>query len=172
MTRPLIAQLVESFKLKYRGTEAEAVIRVPGRVNLIGEHIDYCGYGVHPMAIQQDTLVAVSKTPNESRLILANVNHYYSDPENGQFDLLDGRIEINCDEGPKWWNYFLCGVKGVLEEEPCTTSPVGFKAMVDGRIPPSAGLSSSSALVVSAALATLYAQGKAMKLEDLARSAH
>jgi len=163
-----IAQLVESFKLKYRGTEADAVIRVPGRVNLIGEHIDYCGYGVHPMAIQQDTLVAVSKTPNESRLVLANVNQDYSDPDNGQFDLLDGRIEINCDEGPKWWNYFLCGVKGVLEEEPCSTYPVGFKAMVDGRIPPSAGLSSSSALVVSAALATLYAQGKAMKLEDLA----
>ena len=102
MTRPLIAQLVESFKLKYRGTEAEAVIRVPGRVNLIGEHIDYCGYGVHPMAIQQDTLVAVSRTPNESRLMLANVNQDYSDPDNGQFDLLDGRIEINCDEGPKW----------------------------------------------------------------------
>ena len=53
--------LRKAFRAKFDGTEAEVIVRVPGRVNLIGEHIDYCGYGVHPMAIQQDTLVAVAR---------------------------------------------------------------------------------------------------------------
>lgn len=55
-----IRKLVSTFEREFDGKKPEAVIRVPGRVNLIGEHIDYCGYGVHPMAIEQDILVAVA----------------------------------------------------------------------------------------------------------------
>ena len=56
-----VQNLLSVFAEEFDGQIAEAVIRVPGRVNLIGEHIDYCGYGVHPMAIEQDVLVAVAK---------------------------------------------------------------------------------------------------------------
>ena len=55
-----IGKLVSTFEREFDGKKPEAVIRVPGRVNLIGEHIDYCGYGVHPIAIEQDILVAVA----------------------------------------------------------------------------------------------------------------
>ena len=55
-----IRKLVSTFEREFVGKKPEAVIRVPGRVNLIGEHIDYCGYGVHPMAIEQGILVAVA----------------------------------------------------------------------------------------------------------------
>lgn len=51
----------------------------------------------------------------------------------------------------KWHNYALCGVKGVMEHIGCQTAR-GFNAMVAGRIPKSAGLSSSSALVCCAAI--------------------
>lgn len=52
-----------------------------GRVNLIGEHIDYEGYSVLPMAIRQDTIVAIRKHKEgeaEKLLKIANVNDKYA----------------------------------------------------------------------------------------------
>jgi galactokinase len=47
-------------------------------VNLIGEHIDYEGYSVLPMAIRQDTIIAIRKNESEKVLRIANVNDKYS----------------------------------------------------------------------------------------------
>lgn len=52
-----------------------------GRVNLIGEHIDYEGYSVLPMAIRQDTIVAIRKRDageSEKLLRIANVSDKYT----------------------------------------------------------------------------------------------
>lgn len=52
-----------------------------GRVNLIGEHIDYEGYSVLPMAIRQDTIVAIRKQDEgeaEKVVRIANVNDEYT----------------------------------------------------------------------------------------------
>ena len=49
-----------------------------GRVNLIGEHIDYEGYSVLPMAIRQDTIVAIRKRNDSEKVLrIANVNDKY-----------------------------------------------------------------------------------------------
>ncbi|KAJ8945395.1 hypothetical protein NQ318_016002 [Aromia moschata] len=61
------------------------------------------------------------------------------------------------DGAPQWHEYFLCGVKGILEILPKDVSVKGMKIVVSGTIPQSAGLSSSSALVSAAALATSHA---------------
>lgn len=66
-----------------------------GRVNLIGEHIDYEGYSVLPMAIRQDTIVAIRKNEGQKVLRIANVNDqkyalctYPADPNQVQNQIL------------------------------------------------------------------------------------
>lgn len=60
---------------------------------------------------------------------------------------------------PEWHNYFLCGVKGIYEKLPSDLEKRGMMVMVSGNIPPASGLSSSSALVSAATLATSYVHG-------------
>lgn len=62
--------------------------------------------------------------------------------------------EIVIDKSsPKWYHYFLCGYKGIVDHLSLET-PVGMDIMLDGSVPRSAGLSSSSALVCCAAMTT------------------
>ncbi|KAH7967899.1 hypothetical protein HPB52_003814 [Rhipicephalus sanguineus] len=135
---------------KYRetfGKDPEFYVRAPGRVNLIGEHIDYCGYAVLPMAVQQDILLACGHN-NSTLLQLANVDSRYpsySAP-------IDG-LKID-DVQPCWHHYFMCGVKAAVEDAGACdlgVSPPGLDVMVHGTVPQSAGLSSSSALVIAKA---------------------
>lgn len=52
------------------------------RVNLIGEHIDYCGYAVCPMALERDVVMAVRANPEgDSRISLVNTDRKYVDFE-------------------------------------------------------------------------------------------
>lgn len=99
-----------------------------------------------------------------------------------------GDIFINR-ENPMWYYYFLCGVKGIqvgnyfhftefwnkccsvfmvtlllcfAQEKFGNAHLAGMSCMVDGTIPPSSGLSSSSALVCCAGLVTMEANGKSL----------
>lgn len=133
----------------------------PGRVNLIGEHIDYCGYSVLPMAIEQNILAAVSVN-NSGTITLANTNPQYKDYTVS----CSGDIAIDR-ENPKWHYYFLCGVKGIQEK--FELAPLaGMSCVVDGTVPPSSGLSSSSALVCCAGLVTMEANQKSLSKVALA----
>ncbi|XP_020085659.1 galactokinase-like isoform X1 [Ananas comosus] len=139
------------------GHHPEVYARSPGRVNLIGEHIDYEGYSVLPMAIRQDTIVAIRKRGAEESpkvLQIANVNDKYSmctyasDP-NQEVDL----------KNHKWGHYFICGYKGFYEYDKSkgidVGPPVGLDVIVDGIVPTGSGLSSSAAFVCSATIAIM-----------------
>ena len=57
------------------------------RVNLIGEHIDYCGYAVFPMAIEQDVILAVGVS-EEPTIWMHNVDEQYAPGSTKVTDLM------------------------------------------------------------------------------------
>lgn len=59
-------------------------------------------------------------------------------------------------KGPEWYKYFLCGIKGVFAQfqDEQNSTRHGMQIIVSGNVPPASGLSSSSALVCAATLAT------------------
>ncbi|KAG0351121.1 hypothetical protein BGZ54_003407, partial [Gamsiella multidivaricata] len=97
------------------GCIPDFIARSPGRVNLIGEHIDYAGFGVLPMAIEDDCLIAVAIDHSQPAVKLANLNPKYSTLVFSPISRQDGIVSIN-PEAHIWSNYFLAGYRGVLEE--------------------------------------------------------
>ncbi|XP_064608381.1 N-acetylgalactosamine kinase-like [Liolophura sinensis] len=151
-------KLKAAFITKY-GHPPTFIARASGRVNLIGEHIDYHGYSVLPMAIEQDILAAVS-TNDEGKLKLANTNPGYKDFESSS---KESPIDKN---NPSWEKYFLCGMRGVVEHLGLEEVK-GMSCVLDGLIPSCAGLSSSSALVCCAALCTMHANAQRLSKTEL-----
>ncbi|KAI8322048.1 Galactokinase [Martensiomyces pterosporus] len=157
--------LVESFEKTY-GAKPDFIARSPGRVNIIGEHIDYCGFPVFPMAIVPDCLIAV-KVTDGSRVQLANTNAKFAARE---FSFEPANIVTIDDSEHDWANYFKCGYKGALEAIG-VAAPKGMQCLMDGSVPSSAGLSSSSAFVCCAALATMKANGKVLPQKEVVEAA-
>ena len=145
-------------------SKPECLARAPGRVNIIGEHIDYCGYGVLPIAIE-NTITIVAGRNNNGELKIHNSQSHKYQPFSGKMGPPSG-IAI---DGVSWYNYLLCGIKGVLEQIPPEAELAGLNLFVSGNIPPGAGLSSSSALVCCAALAVNATLKCGLSNQDLAK---
>lgn len=131
--------------------------RAPGRVNLIGEHTDYNEGFVMPGAITFDTSVACAA--NNSRQLTVR-----SAQEKQTFNLaLDQAIP---QRRGNWTDY----VRGVhLEVSRLTGESRGASILIDGHVPIGAGLSSSAALEVAAALAFLAIAGKTVDTAEVAK---
>ncbi|KAI9205342.1 ribosomal protein S5 domain 2-type protein [Polychytrium aggregatum] len=155
--------LKESFHKRF-GVWPDFYARCPGRVNIIGEHIDYSGYSVFPMAVSRDVVIAVASLESSMpvQVTVANQDPRYT--ETSFQHQSDSIVHIDSSVHD-WINYFKCGYKGLLESHG-NIQPRGFRALVDGNIPTGAGLSSSSAFVCCSALATMQVNGiKLSKLE-------
>lgn len=160
-----INRLKDTFSEEF-GCEPLYFVRVPGRVNLIGEHIDYCGYPVLPMALEQDILIAVGLL-NQPELHIRNVNNKYCKFDTEIKNCEDIEIIADSNGKPFWYNYVLCGVKGGLELLNDKIEK-GLQLCVDGVIPPASGLSSSSALVSASCLALLKAHNVPLSKTEIA----
>lgn len=131
--------------------EATFTVSAPGRVNLLGEHTDYNGLPVLPMAIGRR--VVLRGRPLDAPMVRARAADFGG--EEAEFELSP---EIPRHPAGHWINYIKAGMTGVyghIRKE--TGSCAGCELEVSGDIPPNAGLSSSSALVVASALALLRA---------------
>lgn len=160
----LVERVRERFRERF-GVDSRFVARAPGRVNLIGEHVDYEGYAVLPSAISLDVVIAFEAVSPSEGITIANLDaerysekHAASDPAS----LLD-KAKLG------WATYFMCGYIGIFEwlgsEAP---QPMGLRAMVGGRVPQGSGLSSSSALVCASAIAAQHVLGVSLPPEELA----
>ncbi|KAF6225797.1 hypothetical protein HO133_009799 [Letharia lupina] len=157
----------EHLKIRFSelyGRSPQFIARSPGRVNLIGEHIDYSLYEVLPMAIAADVLIAVSPVPRknqeEVKVQVENLNPHKF--KSGEFSVQkDGNVEIDAST-LQWTNYFKAGFSGavdLLRKQNSCFSSCGMQVLIDGTVPAGGGLSSSAAFVCASALATLRANG-------------
>ncbi len=118
--------------------------RAPGRVNLIGEHTDYNGLPVLPFAIERAVLVAARLRSGDG-IELRNVDARFP----------PRRFRAEAPIAPSapgdWANYPQAAAQALLGAG--VALPGGAILRVESTIPPAAGVSSSSALVVACALA-------------------
>lgn len=119
----------------------------PGRVNLLGEHVDYCNGPVLPAAI--DKSMKVDFSPRDDDLVTIKARDLNQEV---CFSLADLAQKVTCtgDVLPSWAMY-PAGVAAVLQQHGLTTK--GMDAQFTSDIPIGAGLSSSAALEVAFAYA-------------------
>lgn len=116
------------------------VARAPGRVNLIGDHTDYTGGLVLPMAIDRHTTIVFERSDDVS----ATSSNFDGEV---RFDL----PVVDAAAVQPAWGRYIAGVAAAMNERNMT--PLGFTGAVATTVPIGGGLSSSAALEVAAALA-------------------
>lgn len=145
------------FARAFDAREPTHLVRAPGRVNLIGEHTDYCGLPVFPMAIEHGVRILL-RARSDARVSLVNADAAYAPRE---FVIED---ETAPFEPGDWGNYAKAAAQILRTRHRIT---FGFDGAVHGDIPAAAGLSSSSALVVACVLALVQANALALEREEL-----
>ena len=141
------AAAVAGFRHRF-GRPPAFVVRAPGRVNLIGEHTDYNGGFVLPMAI--DRWVSIALSPRTGRTVSVT-SLEFEETADCALDSL----------GPRGsgWSHYVRGVAWALSQ--AGHALVGWDGVVAGDVPMGAGLSSSAAFEMAVARAFAAASGLA-----------
>jgi len=164
--RRTIIKLLQAFIDNYGADRQLILCRAPGRINLLGRHIEHRGGYVNVMAINREIIMAVS--PRDDDLVrLRNLEKDYFPNrdfriseliENGNSTdwinfITSNTVQRLLERTPGDWSHYVrAPLLRFLLENP-TVKLQGMDCMVSGNIPIGSGLSSSSALVVGSALA-------------------
>jgi len=154
-TMSLRERVIEEFQRRF-GETPTAVVRAPGRVNLIGEHTDYNDGFVMPMAINRAVWIAL-----RPRLDPYSVVYSCDMDEVAEFSLLEMVHRHNS------WAEYIKGVAWALQEQGMTLR--GWDGVIAGDVPIGAGLSSSAAVEMAAARAFCHTSGIAWNPVEMAK---
>jgi galactokinase len=154
---------VESEFRKRCSREPEYVVAAPGRVNLIGEHTDYNGGFVLPMAIERYVVIAASKTADCRGPDGKPAAWVFSGNKNEAAML---QVSGTIRPGAASWSNYVQGVLAGFVARGLDVPP--FEAVIQSTVPLGGGLSSSAALEV--ATATLVEAMRGQSLEPVQKA--
>ena len=177
--RAAMIELVEKFAKKFGPDRSMLLCRAPGRINLMGRHVDHRGGFVNVMAISRDVLLATAPREDDT-ITLANLNEKLFPPR--QFSIselvrgfswadwmefLGSRAAQSViQSAPGDWSHYARAPLLRMEHEIRGVHLKGMDCLVSGNIPMGAGLSSSSALVVAFAEAAVTLNGLSVGMRD------
>jgi len=140
--RQMPADVTALFAERFGGSPTH-VARAPGRVNLIGEHTDYNGLPVLPMAIQREVRIAF-RPRDDGTIVLHPASPEFPTVE---FDLRPG---VPPEDAGHWGNYVKAAANELARRHAIWR---GLEGVLASDVPVAAGLSSSSAIVIAVGLA-------------------
>ncbi len=152
----IVAGLSERFRVLH-DRDPVGVFVAPGRVNLIGEHVDYNGGRCLPIALPHGTYAAVAPRRDD----LVTVTSLQQDQS------WTGPLSALGPGETSGWPTYVAGVVWALQQQ--GMNPPGMDFVVDSRVPVGAGLSSSAALECSVALGVLALSDGDDALDDETR---
>jgi N-acetylgalactosamine kinase len=159
-------KVLEHFRNKYGSDRKVIITRAPGRVNLMGRHVEHRGGNVNVISINKEVICVASPNPKE-----VNVTNTCPDYADGRFSIEEYFISVNwgnwlgylesseisekllLNQGD-WLNYVkapIIRLQYLYKDRQLT----GMDMAYNGNIPVAAGLSSSSAIVVATAEAAV-----------------
>jgi galactokinase len=150
--------LVSAFLKRYGGNEKGVrLFAAPGRINLIGEHIDYNGGHVFPAALELKTVVA-------ARLNGTNTINMAATSLKDRVSADIGNLDVYRDLS---WGNYQCGVAYMLKN--CGYPLAGCDLLYHSEMPFGAGLSSSASIEVATAICLIKLGGtEELVMEDIA----
>ncbi|KAI0563810.1 Mevalonate kinase [Gracilaria domingensis] len=167
--KELATELRNMFEQRY-GVPPSFLARAPGRVNLIGEHLDYNGFPVIGVALRQGSMLAGCLDKTDVIEIQHARNDLY---ESGKLRADGFRMVLQDEDASRdsdWIQYVSWGVKSVFQNiaKGKRTVSGGGRLLLGGNLPLAAGLASSSSLVTLSALATARLNRRRFPKQELA----
>ncbi len=133
MKKKLIQHTSEHFEKLFQ-KKPEHIFLSPGRINIIGEHVDYNDGFVLPAAINKYVCIAISANESsKTKIIAKDLNEIF------EFDLNHQLVP-----NPEMWINYILGVLQQFKDK--NLSIKGFNAVFSSTVPIGAGLSSSAAV--------------------------
>ncbi|MFO0948767.1 MAG: galactokinase [Planctomycetota bacterium] len=154
---PSLVDRVRNRFVKLHERKPRWIVAAPGRVNLIGEHIDYNDGFVLPMAIDRYVAIAADLSRSEDSF------HFHSMEMGESTRLSRGSLTPSAAAG---WAAYPAGVCALFEQHGFRLP--SFDAVIDSTVPRGSGLSSSAALEVATATLLEAMSGARLSPEDKA----